>query len=72
MSRKLDEALPGGDTALRGALWALLRPMLSPRLAELHRDAFLDQELDASTVDLEAHRGHSSLAELDLGADTAD
>jgi hypothetical protein len=48
--------------------------MLSPRLAELHRDSFVvdDDGLqstvdDQSSVDLEAHRGDSSLDELDLG-----
>ena len=47
MSRKLHEALPGGDEPLRAALWAFLRPMLSPRLAELHRDAFVIDDADA-------------------------
>jgi hypothetical protein len=33
---------------LRSAPWAFLRPMLSPRLAELHRDAFVIE--DAATA----------------------
>jgi hypothetical protein len=69
MSRMLGDALPSGDTTLRSALWTLLRPMLSPRLADLHRDTFIDDATTASSVDLDAHRGDSSLAELDLGPD---
>jgi len=73
MSRKLHEALPGGEEPLREALWAFLRPMLSPRLVELHRDAFVVDEAERSTVDLAAHRGDSSLddLDLDLGEQTA-
>jgi hypothetical protein len=59
----------GGDAPLREALWGFLRPMLSPRLAELHRDAFVVDEADVSTVDLAAYRGDSSLNDLDLGCD---
>ena len=66
MSRKLHEALAGGGT-LRSAVWDFLRPMLSPRLAELHRDAFVLDDTEQSTVDLAAHRGDSSLDELYLG-----
>jgi hypothetical protein len=69
MSRKLHDALPGGDEPLRTAVWAFLSPMLSPRLAELHRDAFVLDNADRSTVDLTAHRGDSSLDDLDLYAD---
>ena len=69
MSRKLHEALPGGEEPLRSAVWAFLRPMLSPRLAELHRDAFVIDNGKCSTVDLAAHRGDSSLDDLDLGLD---
>jgi len=32
----------------RSALWAFLRPMLSPRLAERHRDAFVFDDGDSS------------------------
>jgi hypothetical protein len=71
MTRKLHDALPGGDEPLRAALWAFVRPMLSPRLAELHRDAFLVDEEPQSTVDLASHRADSSLDDLDL-ADTDD
>ena len=52
------------------AVWAFLRPMLSPRLAELHRDAFIiDGDAQRSTVDLAAHRGDSTLDDLDLDTD---
>ena len=54
---------------LHAAVWAFLRPMLSPRLAELHRDAFIVDDAVASTVDFEAHRGDSSLDDLDLEPD---
>jgi hypothetical protein len=67
MARKLHDALPGGDEPLRAALWAFLRPMLSPRLAELHRDSFVSDDGLQSTVDLAAHRGDSGLDELDFG-----
>ena len=66
MSRKLDEALPSGDQPLRDALWTFLRPMLSPRLADLHRDAFVSDDDRRSSVDLAAHRRESSLEDLDL------
>jgi hypothetical protein len=73
MSRKLHDALPGGDEPLRAALWGFLRPMLSPRLAELHRDAFVVNEADVRTVDLAAYRGVSSLDDhnLELHDETA-
>jgi ParB-like chromosome segregation protein Spo0J len=69
MGRKLHEALPGGEEPLRAALWTFLRPMLSPRLGELHRDAFVIDDAERSTVDLTAHRGDSALDDLDLGVD---
>jgi hypothetical protein len=66
MTRKLQDALPGGPNPLRAAVWEFLRPMLSPRLAALHRDAFvLDQALE-TTVQLDKHRSASNLADLDL------
>jgi hypothetical protein len=43
--------------------------MLSPRLAEMHRDGFVIDDADVSTVDLAAHRGDSSLDRLDLGGE---
>ena len=71
MARKLRDALPGGDTPLRQAIWQFMRPMLSPHLVELNQDAFVcDAGIDSS-VDLDAHRGESSLADLDLGDDDA-
>lgn len=72
MARKLRDALPGGENRLRSAVWEFMRPMLSPALAELHRDAFIADEHAASTVDLTAHRSESTLADVELGdADTA-
>jgi hypothetical protein len=43
--------------------------MLSSRLAELHRDTFVIDDAGASTVDLAAYRGDSTLDELDLDLD---
>jgi hypothetical protein len=70
MARKLADALPGGHSPLRAAVWEFLRPMLSPRLATLHRDTFVFDEPVETTVELTAHRGESDLAHLDLGDDT--
>ena len=70
MARKLADALPGGHSPLRAAVWEFLRPMLSPRLATLHRDTFVFDEPLETTVELAAHRGESDLADLDLGDDT--
>jgi hypothetical protein len=72
MGRKLRDALPGGQHPLRAAVWDFLRPMLSPRLVELHRDAFVLDDGPQCTVDLAAHRGESSLEDLDLGEPDAD
>ncbi len=72
MTRKLRDALPGGDNPLRDAVWKFMRPLLSPRLAEMHRDAFVSDEFTGTTIDLAAYRGDSDLEDLDLGEDTAD
>jgi hypothetical protein len=69
-ARKLADALPGGHSPLRAAVWDFLRPMLSPGLATLHRDTFVFDEPPETTVELAAHRGESDLADLDLGDDT--
>ena len=66
MSRKLADALPGGHNPLRAAVWELLRPMLSPRLATLHRDTFVFDEPLETSVGLAAHRAESDLTDLDL------
>jgi hypothetical protein len=66
LRRKLGDALPGGDEPLRAAVWTFVRPMLSPRLAALHRDAFVHDVGLESTVDLVAHRADADLDELDL------
>jgi hypothetical protein len=70
MDRKLRDALPGGQTALRAALWEFMRPMLSPALAAMHRDAFLTDQAIDTTVRLAEHRGDSALEDLNLD-DTA-
>ena len=70
MARKLRDTLPGGDRPLRTAVWAFLRPMLSPRLTALNRDAFVPDACIESTVDLAAHRGDADLDDLDLGEDS--
>jgi hypothetical protein len=61
MARKLRDALPGGDSALRAAVWKLMRPMLSPALVTLNRDAFVIDESVETTVDLDGHRAASDL-----------
>ena len=66
MARKLRDALPAGGHPLRTATWELMRPMLSPRLAALHREAFVTDSIVETTVDLAAHRSESTLDELDL------
>ena len=40
--------------------------MLSPALVALNRDAFVCDEHDETTVDLDGHRAASDLDELDL------
>jgi hypothetical protein len=66
MQRKLRDAMPGGDGALRGAVWEFVRPMLSPALVALHRDAFVSDKTVETTVDLDSHRTTSDLDDLDL------
>jgi hypothetical protein len=66
MARKLRDGLPGGDGALRDAVWEFIRPMLSPALVALNRDAFIIDETAETTVDLDAHRAASDLDELAL------
>ena len=66
IARKLRDALPGGEGALRGAVWEFMRPMLSPSLLAHNCDAFVvDQRID-TTVDLHAHRAPSGLHELNF------
>ena len=66
MARKLRDALPGGEGALRAAVWEFMRPMLSPALAALNRDAFVIDQSVETTVDLDGHRAASDLDELAL------
>jgi ParB-like nuclease domain len=61
MARKLRDALPGGEGALRAAVWEFMRPMLSPALASLNRDAFVIDQSVETTVDLDGHRGRPTL-----------
>lgn len=61
MGRKLADALPEGDNALRASVWEFMRPMLSPALVELNRDAFVLEEHIETTVGLAAHRAASDL-----------
>jgi len=67
MERKQREALPGGEGALRGAVWEFIRPILSPALIALNRDAFILDESAETTVDLQGHRASSDLDGLALG-----
>jgi hypothetical protein len=66
MASKLRDALPGGDGVLRAAVWELMRPMLSPRLVALNRDAFVVDERVVTTVDLDGHRAASDLEDVAL------
>ena len=66
MTRRLRDALPGGEGALRSAMWELMRPMLSPALIALNRDAFVIDQHIKTTVDLDGHRAISDLDELAL------
>ena len=66
MARKLRDALPGGDSSLRNAVWEFMRPMLSPGLVALNHDAFVLDDTYATTVDLATHRAASNLDDLDL------
>jgi hypothetical protein len=66
MGRKLRDALPGSEGALRAAVWELMRPMRSPALVVLNRDAFIIGEPAETTVDLDGHRAASNLGELAL------
>ena len=63
----LSDALPGGERALRAAVWEFMRPMLSPALVTLNRDAFVVEEDPSTTVDLAGHRAVSRLDEIQLG-----
>jgi hypothetical protein len=70
MARKLRAALPGGENALRAAVWPFLGPMLSATLVALNRDAFVLDGEHQTTVEVRAHRSESDLADLadvDLG-----
>jgi hypothetical protein len=70
VARRLRDALPTGNDALRGALWEFMRPMLSPTLVALNRDTFLTDTAVETTVDLDAHHAEAALDDLDLGDDS--
>jgi hypothetical protein len=53
MERQLRDALPGGENALRTTAWEFTRPMLSPALVELNRDALIIGEPAETTVGLD-------------------
>jgi hypothetical protein len=69
MARKLRDALPGGDQPLRTAVWAFLRPILSPRITALNEDALVHDAGIESAVDLGADRSGAELDDLDLEDD---
>jgi hypothetical protein len=60
------DALPAGDGALRKAVREFIRPMLSPGLVALNRDAFVIDQGAETTVDLHRHRATSDLDDLNL------
>ena len=66
MARKLRDALPSGEGALRTSLWELMRPMLSPTLVALNRDTFVVQDECETTVDLAGRHAATSLDDLAL------
>ena len=66
MARKLRDALPAGEGVLRASVWELMRPMLSPALVALNRDAFVTQDHCATTVDLAGRHAATSIEALDL------
>jgi hypothetical protein len=66
MARKLGDALPGGESALRANIWELVRPMLSRALVALNHDAFVIQDEGETTVDLASRHAASSPDDLDL------
>jgi hypothetical protein len=68
MARKLRDALPGGESALRAAVWEFMRPMLSTGLVALNRDVFIIDARVETTVDLDGHRAASDLDEPDSEA----
>ena len=67
ITRQLQGALPAGQSPLRNAVWAFMRPMLSPRLAEINKDDFIPDDTLAPPIDLDAARADSDLSDIDLG-----
>jgi len=70
MARKLRDALLASDQPLRDAVWAFLHPVLSPRLAEPNRDAFVhDTGIEAPSTSQSTARTTTSRGR-DLGGDS--
>ena len=69
-SAQESDALPASDHPLRAAVWTFLRLVLSPRLTELNRGAFVHDTGIETTVDLDAYRADADLGELDIGDDS--
>ena len=69
IARRLRDALPTSNDALRSALWEFMRPMLCPTLVALNRDTFLTDHALETSVDLDAHHADTTLDDLDLGDD---
>jgi hypothetical protein len=67
MESKLRDALPRGESALPAAVWEFMRPMLSPALVALNRDAFVINQGVETTVDPHGHCAPSGLDDLVLG-----
>jgi hypothetical protein len=57
---------PAGTARSAPPVWEFLRPMLSPTLAALNRDAFIADHSVETTVDLDRHRSASNLDEIEL------
>ena len=55
-----------GENDLRAGLWEFMRPMLSPALVDLNRDAFVIEDAIKTTVDLAGRDAVSSLDDVDL------
>jgi hypothetical protein len=69
MARKLADALPGRAEPPQSGRRGMSPPDVLPRLAMLHRDAFVFDERIREQRRVAADRGESDLADLDLGAD---
>jgi hypothetical protein len=71
MARKVSDALPGGDGAVRGRVGVHAADPLAGT-CRAHRYAFVIDQSVETTVDLEGQRAASGLDELALGDDEPD